>query len=359
MSSPQTDQALSDRLVEAIQTRGAASFAGQELERFGNLAASERKLLERIVATCRCISKDMLKLQERVLAELKHAGIAATGDDIATLKKNHQQFRHCRIWISVQDIRKAIDLMQASGFRASVPLVPIALDLLARYQKQVTLVLPDADTTRVTLCWSESYPSVIHPALRPSLSDTGIIRLPTWLVRLYPLVRLVRWGFERLGPGIKGLEDTDYLGTPKSLISPLLLAAQIAPEERLYDLGCGNGNVVTHAAEVFGCEAVGIESVEGLAHEAKQRVVEKGLQDRVTIRHQLFESIDLSDADVVFLFLPSLQVARALPTLLKKMRKGSRLLVHEQAFMSLYPPPQQSTPIASEEALTVAHLWQV
>jgi len=57
---------------------------------------------------------------------------------------------------------------------------------------------------------------------------------------------------------------------------------------------------------------------------------------------------------------PTDVVARLLPDLLRALRPGARLVAHEQNRLpaGLTLPPDESRIVVSEQALTVAHVWQ-
>jgi cyclopropane-fatty-acyl-phospholipid synthase len=59
---------------------------------------------------------------------------------------------------------------------------------------------------------------------------------------------------------------------------------QLAPGERLLDIGCGWGSLVLHAAANYGVQAVGVTLSEEQARLARERVREQGLEDRIEIR---------------------------------------------------------------------------
>lgn len=59
---------------------------------------------------------------------------------------------------------------------------------------------------------------------------------------------------------------------------------RLQPGERLLDIGCGWGAMVCHAAEHYGAICDGITLSEQQFALATQRVAERGLQDKVTIR---------------------------------------------------------------------------
>jgi cyclopropane-fatty-acyl-phospholipid synthase len=59
---------------------------------------------------------------------------------------------------------------------------------------------------------------------------------------------------------------------------------RLAPGDRFLDVGCGWGSLVIHAAINYGVSAVGVTLSERQAELARERVRERGLQDRVEIR---------------------------------------------------------------------------
>ena len=59
---------------------------------------------------------------------------------------------------------------------------------------------------------------------------------------------------------------------------------QLAPGDRLLDVGCGWGSLVLHAAVHYGVRAVGVTISEAQASLARARVREAGVADRVEIR---------------------------------------------------------------------------
>jgi cyclopropane-fatty-acyl-phospholipid synthase len=69
---------------------------------------------------------------------------------------------------------------------------------------------------------------------------------------------------------------------------------QLAPGERLLDIGCGWGSLLIHAATVYGVSGVGVTLSDPQARLARERVAEAGAQDRIEIRVQDYR--DVADA---------------------------------------------------------------
>jgi len=66
---------------------------------------------------------------------------------------------------------------------------------------------------------------------------------------------------------------------------------QLAPGERLLDIGCGWGAMAIHAAQHYGVRALGITLSQNQFEHATERVAQAGLQDRVEIRLQDYRDV--------------------------------------------------------------------
>ena len=117
----------------------------------------------------------------------------------------------------------------------------------------------------------------------------------------------------------------------------MLVLAELKPGEVLYDLGAGDGRAVIMAAQEFGARAVGIELREDLAKKALQTVYQLGLQDRVTILHSNLFDVDISPADVVFLYLTTSANEKVKPKLEAELKPGARVISHDYEIIGWKP----------------------
>lgn len=117
-----------------------------------------------------------------------------------------------------------------------------------------------------------------------------------------------------------------FAPTPWAIARQMLEAAQVQPDDLLYDLGSGDGRIPIMAAQEFGCRSVGIELDEKLCRHAQEKVVEYGLQDRVQFRQEDFFKADLRDATVVTLYLLTQVNGYLGPRLASQLKKGARVV---------------------------------
>lgn len=94
-----------------------------------------------------------------------------------------------------------------------------------------------------------------------------------------------------------------FVPSPNSVIEYMLKLADLKAGEVLFDMGSGDGRTVIMAAKTFGARGVGIELREDLAKKALGTIHENGLEDRVTIVNGSMFDVNLTSADVVYLYL--------------------------------------------------------
>jgi cyclopropane-fatty-acyl-phospholipid synthase len=69
----------------------------------------------------------------------------------------------------------------------------------------------------------------------------------------------------------------------------------LRPGERLLDVGCGWGGMVLHAAEHYGVTALGVTLSERQAEWAQKQIADRGLADRVEVRHLDYREVRVED----------------------------------------------------------------
>lgn len=103
----------------------------------------------------------------------------------------------------------------------------------------------------------------------------------------------------------------------------------LKPGEVFFDLGAGDGRTVIMAAKAFNARAVGVEMREDLAKRAIAVIQDNGLTDRVTIVQGDMFKVDLSSADVVYLYLTTSANEKIKPKLDLELKPGARIVSHD------------------------------
>ena len=122
--------------------------------------------------------------------------------------------------------------------------------------------------------------------------------------------------------------DVGFVPTPPSAVERMVEMAEIRPGDLVYDLGCGDGRIVIAAAKQQKIKAVGVDIDPQRVAESRENVRTAGLESLVEIRQADVFDLDLSEADVVFLYLTPRLNARLMPQL-RKLKPGARIISYE------------------------------
>jgi len=128
-----------------------------------------------------------------------------------------------------------------------------------------------------------------------------------------------------------------FVATPLPVVKQMLILSEIKPGEIIYDLGCGDGRVVIMAAQEFGARAIGVEMREDLVKQALGKVSELGLEGHVKILQSDIFKVDLSQADVVTLYLTTSANDKVKPKLESELKKGARVVSHDYEILGWRP----------------------
>jgi len=130
--------------------------------------------------------------------------------------------------------------------------------------------------------------------------------------------------------------DVVYVPTPNDVVKKMLELAGVKKEDLLYDLGCGDGRIVVTAAKKYGCKAVGYDIDPDRVVESRENVKKNNVGHLASVEQADVFKLDLSQADVVTLYLlPSLNV-KLIPQL-EKLKPGSRIVSHDFDMQGVTP----------------------
>ena len=147
--------------------------------------------------------------------------------------------------------------------------------------------------------------------------------------------------------------DVVYVPTNQKIVDAMLELAKVTKDDTVYDLGCGDGRIVTTAAKRFGANGVGIEIDAKLVELAKKNARQAGVADQVKfIEADLFKT-NFKPATVVMLYLSPSVNLRLRPRLLKQLKPGTRIVSHDFGMGEWQP---EETLVIDEATL---YLWTV
>ena len=135
----------------------------------------------------------------------------------------------------------------------------------------------------------------------------------------------------------------------------MLDAAQVGPGDVVYDLGCGEGEIVIAAAQ-RGARGVGVDLDPARIANARVNAARAGVTDRVMFVVRDLFTTDLSPATVVTLYLGPQVNRRLRPKLLRELRPGARIVSHDFSLGDWAPERAVSVPQAPGHRVL---LWRV
>lgn len=122
--------------------------------------------------------------------------------------------------------------------------------------------------------------------------------------------------------------DALFLPTPQDVVEKMLALANVTSQDRVYDLGSGDGRTVIAAAKTYGCKAVGVEIDPTLVEQSSEAIRKESLEKLARIEHEDLLKADFGEASVVTLYV-GVRLNRLLVPKLRALNPGSRIVSHE------------------------------
>ncbi len=308
------------------------------LEQRSDLSVEAELLVARVGTICETISDAVETAGGQAVSALRQAGLEA---DLSPIPRRLQLN-----WVTVVISGIAIDDDPEVATKAMAKL---------GYQPQVAagadpsktdFVRSDDSTTRITLQWDQQNSNKSGP----SAMIKGRVRSVRQSAQKIPVDRLRA---SREKPADLGI----FLGTPVSMIEPLLRFAGAKSGELIADIGCGDGRVLIEAAGRFGCRGLGVEQNERLVAEARSNVAAAGFADQIEIVHGDASVMSFMGVDIAFAFLPPDVTAKLLIPTLEQLSTSSRFITHEQLSIAWPKDPDRTDLVLTDDSMTVASLW--
>ena len=149
--------------------------------------------------------------------------------------------------------------------------------------------------------------------------------------------------------------DVVWVPTPPEVIAVMLDLANVGPKDLVYDLGCGEGEILIAAAK-RGARGVGVDLDPVRIKNARANARQAGVADKLTFFEQDLFKTDISKATVVTLYLLPELNERLRPTLLKVLKPGTPVVSHDFAMGDWQP---EKTVEISLTRTHRAYLWRI
>lgn len=121
--------------------------------------------------------------------------------------------------------------------------------------------------------------------------------------------------------------DVVYVGTPYDIVSQMLHMADVEKDDLVVDLGCGDARMLVLAAQKYGASGIGYEIDPVMVLESRKNAERNNVSDLVKIIQADIFKVDISDADVLPVYLlPEMNLA--LVPQFETLKPGSRIVFH-------------------------------
>jgi len=120
--------------------------------------------------------------------------------------------------------------------------------------------------------------------------------------------------------------DALWQPTDPVTVQRILFLADVQEGEYVVDLGCGDGRIVVAAARDFGVRATGVEIDPFRVLWGRVAILLAGVRSRARIVRGNMYAFDLSEADVVILFLSATANFKLQTRLRRELQSGSRVV---------------------------------
>ncbi len=148
-----------------------------------------------------------------------------------------------------------------------------------------------------------------------------------------------------------------YVPTPTDVVEKMLELAELKPGEIIYDLGSGDGRIIHTAAKRFKAKGVGIEIHGNLIEQSRKTAEEIGVSDTAQfIRGNLLD-VDLSQADVVTVYLLTPSNERIREKLEHELSDEARVVTHDFP-ISRWTPSNKAS-FVGESGKHILYLYRV
>lgn len=132
-----------------------------------------------------------------------------------------------------------------------------------------------------------------------------------------------------------------FVKMPARHITTLLEAIHITSADTVYDLGCGDAHVLIKIAERTGARTVGFD-ISPIAYlKAKWNIQKAKTTTKVYFKD--FRNVDISQANIIFVFLIVGIMERTWNFLLTHARPGTRVISYGFSFPGIIPDQTIST----------------
>ena len=120
-------------------------------------------------------------------------------------------------------------------------------------------------------------------------------------------------------------------------INRIIRFADLQPGETFYDLGSGDGRVLIAASRKKCVRGIGVEIDPIKVWLSRYFIMARKLTEKIHIHRGNMFDFDVSDADVIYLYLTHQALDRLFPEILNRMKPSARIICYRFCIRNLEP----------------------
>jgi hypothetical protein len=133
-----------------------------------------------------------------------------------------------------------------------------------------------------------------------------------------------------------------FVPTPDTTVRRMLEIADVKAGDHVVDLGSGDGRIVITAAAKYGARGLGVDIDAELVERSRVAAREAGVADRAQFDVGDVLQADLRGATIVTMYLFPELISLLQPKLLRELKPGTRIVIHDFAFATWTPDHTES-----------------
>jgi len=161
---------------------------------------------------------------------------------------------------------------------------------------------------------------------------------PLLVLTLVLLAIALAFGYVLLGGFLSG---AGYQPTPRGNLETMIEFSKPDESKKVYDLGSGFGRIVIEIASRFHCACVGVEVDPLKVWWSNRAIRSRGLQAKAKVIRRNLLDVDISDADIVFVFLWEGIMQKLKDKVLREMKPGSVIVSYYHRFNGWQPEREE------------------
>jgi precorrin-6B methylase 2 len=150
--------------------------------------------------------------------------------------------------------------------------------------------------------------------------------------------------------------ETPFVGTPKRVCEAMIRLARLKGDEMVCDIGAGDARLLIAASrKAPGIRAVGFENALAVWLMGQARIL--FTRAPVSLRFRDARYIDLSQSDVIFLYLNSAMMKEMEEKFAKELKPGTRIISHAFHLPNKTPILEEHIPLRRRAARILVYEW--